>query len=83
ISMTLNSANPVSGQAAISWTLPPIERATLTIVDLAGRAVATQALETIEGVFTWNAAENPAGVYFVRMTTESGTTIQRRMAVVR
>ena len=83
ISMTLNASNPVSGQAAISWTLPAMETATLTIVDLAGRTVATQALETTEGVFSWNSSENPAGVYFVRMTTGSGTTIKRRMAVVR
>ena len=83
ISMTLNAANPVRGQAAIAWTLPAMDRATLRIVDLAGRTVASQQLEATEGVFTWNTEESPAGVYFARMTTESGTTIQKRMAVVR
>lgn len=80
---TLNSSNPVRGTASIHWSLPVNQEAGISIIDLAGRTVAVHNLQGTTGVFSWNAGENPAGVYFIRMTTESGERLQKRIVVVR
>ncbi len=59
------------------------QEAGISIIDLAGRTVAVRNLKGTSGVFSWNAGENPAGVYFIRMTTESGERLQKRIVVVR
>ncbi len=81
--LSIESPNPLQGTASISWSLPCVQEANISILDLAGRTVDTQALQGISGVYSWNASENPAGVYFVRMTTEDGNQLQRRIVVVR
>ena len=81
--LSMNSPNPVRGAASISWSLPGVATAEIAIIDLAGRTVSMQAVEGIEGVFTWQASDNPAGIYFVRMTTSDGCELSKRMVVVR
>lgn len=81
--LSVSSPNPVQGNASINWTLPQPQNAEIAIVDLAGRTVEAHELLGTAGVFNWNAAENPAGVYFVRMTTQSGAILRHRLVVVR
>ena len=81
--LSVTAPNPVAGTAAINWSLPVVQTAEIAIVDLAGRTVEAHELQGTSGVFNWNAAENPAGVYFVRMTTQSGAILKHRLVVVR
>lgn len=81
--LSLNSSNPVIGTAEISWSVPESTTGELAIIDIAGRTVAHHRLQGMEGVFAWHAHENPAGMYFVRMTTSAGHTLKTRLVVVR
>ncbi len=80
---SLNSANPLRGNATISWFMPESMCGELTIVDLAGRTVSSHKIQGVEGIFVWQAMENPAGIYFVRMTTSSGYDLRKRLVVIR
>ncbi|MCK5130876.1 MAG: hypothetical protein KAR40_01825 [Candidatus Sabulitectum sp.] len=80
--LSLISSNPVTGTAAIGWSVPESTTGELAIIDLAGRTVERHNLQGIEGVFTWQADENPAGIYFARMTTTAGHILKTRMVVV-
>ena len=81
--LSLVSSNPVYGSAAINWSVPESTTGELAIIDLAGRTVISYNLQGIEGVFKWQAHENPAGIYFVRMTTSTGQDLKTRIVVVR
>ncbi len=81
--LSMTSPNPVRGTASISWSLPGAVTGEIAIIDLAGRTVDVRAIEGIEGIFTWQADDNPAGIYFVRMTTSDGCELKKRMVVVR
>ncbi|MFA6619473.1 MAG: C25 family cysteine peptidase, partial [Candidatus Neomarinimicrobiota bacterium] len=81
--MTVASQNPLRGTASISWTLPGVQKASISIIDLAGRTVSTHELQGLSGEFSWNALDSPAGVYFLRMTVENGDQIQKRLVVIR
>jgi hypothetical protein len=81
--LSLLSANPASGAASICWTLPEAQYGEIALIDLAGRTVAVEALQGAEGVYTWQANENPAGIYFARMTTSAGYVLKTRIVVVR
>ena len=81
--LSLVSSNPVCGSAAVNWSVPESTTGELAIIDLAGRTVTSHNLQGIQGVFTWQAHENPAGIYFVRMTTSTGHVLRTRIVVVR
>ncbi|MCD4706642.1 MAG: hypothetical protein K8S62_02780 [Candidatus Sabulitectum sp.] len=81
--LSLNSTNPVRGNAAISWSIPESTTGEIAIIDLAGRTVARHTLQGIQGIFTWQSSENPAGIYFARMATTAGHVLKTRMVVVR
>lgn len=68
----MNSSNPVSGTASLAWSLPGSTTGKIAIVDLAGRVVTHQELQGVQGVFNWQAHENPAGIYFARLITSTG-----------
>jgi flagellar hook assembly protein FlgD len=80
-----NAPNPFRSTTRISYQLAAPAKVTMAVYNAAGQAVAR--LE--EGLkpagrhsVAWNAAGQPAGVYFYRLTagSQSGT---RRMVVVR
>lgn len=81
--MTVNSPNPLRGTASIQWSLPSIQEADISILDLAGRTVEVHPLQGTAGIYSWHAENEPAGVYFIRMSTESGERLQKRVVVVR
>ncbi len=81
--LSLNSPNPIRGNASISWSMPGAQAGEIAIIDLAGRTVGVHGIVGIEGVFTWQANDNPAGIYFIRMTTSDGCDLNKRMVVVR
>lgn len=80
--LSIDSPNPVNGNAAIAWSLPESVTASLSIIDLAGRVVTTSHLEETQGLFNWQTNQSPAGIYFIRMVTSSGQTEQLRLVVV-
>ena len=80
--LSIDSPNPVYGNAAISWSLPEFTTATLSIIDLAGRTVTSQHLEETQGLFNWQTNQSPAGIYFVRMVTSTGQTEKMQIVVV-
>jgi hypothetical protein len=80
--------NPSAGAAAVDFTLGHETRVRITVVDLAGREIATLA----EGVrppgghhAVWNGSVGPgrapAGMYFIRCEAD-GTTLVRRFVVL-
>jgi hypothetical protein len=81
--------NPSAGQARVTLTLPRDARVSLELMDVRGRLAAT----LISGVLTagphtilWDAGDlsggSPAGVYWLRLSTE-GATLTRRWMLVR
>ncbi|PIE53485.1 hypothetical protein CSA37_01300, partial [Candidatus Fermentibacteria bacterium] len=70
---TVNASNPVTGTASISWELPSVQIASIDIVDLSGRTVHSYRLHGTSGSFSWNTSADPAGVYFIRMITDTGS----------
>lgn len=81
--LTVIGPNPLKGTAAIEWSMPQVQAGTISILDIAGRTVTIHNLQGTAGVYSWNANEHPPGVYFVRMTTESGDVLQHRFVVIR
>ena len=81
--LSLLSSNPVSGTAAISWSLPESQTGELSIIDLTGRTLEKHVLQGTQGLFNWQATENPAGIYFARITTSSGQNLRTRLVVIR
>ena len=74
--------NPVSGAARVRFSLPTASNVRLEAYDRSGRRVATIASGPLgSGVHTatWDARSVPAGIYFLRLTADSG---QRSLKVV-
>jgi flagellar hook assembly protein FlgD len=74
--------NPVSGAARVRFSLPTASSVKLEAYDRSGRRVATIASGPLgSGVHTatWDARSVPAGIYFLRLTADSG---QRSLKVV-
>ena len=70
------SPNPSRGRIAFAFTLPAAGRARLTVVDVAGRIVATLAdgpFDAGEHQARWTGAA-PAGVYFARLEAPGGAS---------
>lgn len=69
--------NPVSRSVALSYTLPEVGVARLTVYDVLGRAVAVVG-DSAHGVGSHNATLDvsalPPGVYVARLETDDGTT---------
>lgn len=80
-----NIPNPFGPQTQIRFDLPNASRATLQIVDVAGRTVRTLTnaqLGAGRHAFTWDGSDEgagpvAAGVYFYRLTTETGAETRR------
>jgi hypothetical protein len=84
-SLSQNNPNPFARQTTISFTLPARAHTTLTIYDIAGRAVAVLADREMErGTYSlvWNRECCASGIYFYRL--ESGNrSLTKKMTVVK
>lgn len=70
--------NPSTGTFSISTQLPSGSAGTVQIFDLTGRSVAR-----FEAGSAQTMTVDEPGVYFVRLTTDSGETVTRQIAVVK
>ena len=81
--------NPLrgSGGAAFDFVLPAPDRVRLTLYNLAGRRLATREAESIASGGShsayWDPGALPSGVYYVRLTTNSGRSAVARWVVTR
>lgn len=76
--------NPAVRDLAIAFTLPTAEPATLELLDLAGRRVASRSLAGATPgaqVLSLGRGAFPAGVYFARLT-QAGRSVQQRVVVL-
>lgn len=76
--------NPAVRDLAIAFTLPTAEPATLELLDLAGRRVASRSLAGATPgahVLALGRDAFPAGVYFARLT-QAGHSVQQRVVVL-
>ncbi|MFO8182820.1 MAG: T9SS type A sorting domain-containing protein [Candidatus Aegiribacteria sp.] len=74
------SPNPVTGAAAVSYSLPQGGSARLDVFDLTGRLISTlENGEMASGSHQtlFSASDNGPGVFFVRLTTDSGSLVQK------
>ncbi|MDD5720131.1 MAG: T9SS type A sorting domain-containing protein [Candidatus Krumholzibacteria bacterium] len=77
--------NPFNPQVNLTGTLPPGEQAALAVYDLAGRRVASFAVQAAaDGLFAarWNGTDHngraaPSGVYLVRLRSDAGSAVRR------
>ncbi|MBS1262277.1 MAG: hypothetical protein MAG453_01620 [Calditrichaeota bacterium] len=77
--------NPFNPAVTIAYSLPSVAHVTVTVYDVLGREVATliNARRSVGRHQTaWNAAGNPAGVYFIRMQAE-GVTAMRKAVLLK
>jgi choice-of-anchor B domain-containing protein len=66
--------NPASGEASVTWSRATSGPATITLYDALGRQVSSPArVDGSEGTLRLSLAGFPAGLYFVRLTTESSS----------
>ena len=85
VSLAQNYPNPFNPETVISFTLPRAMVASVKIYNVLGREIATlasgpQSLGTHS--VGWNAAAQPAGIYFYRL--EAGTqTLTQKMLLVK
>ncbi|MBK5285588.1 MAG: T9SS type A sorting domain-containing protein [Bacteroidia bacterium] len=66
--------NPTSGSATVSFYISQTQKVSFKLFDMTGRLVATledEIFEEGENEFYWNTSGTSAGVYFLRMETES------------
>ena len=72
--------NPTGSAAGVDFSLPREARVRVTVVDLAGRVVATLA-EGLEPAgrhhASWSGSAAPAGMYFVRYEAPGRTMVRR------
>jgi hypothetical protein len=71
--------NPFNAQTVIWYEVPRAAPVLLEIFDASGRRLEAHALDQPAGLhqFTWNASENPSGVYFYRIQAGSYTQIRK------
>lgn len=65
--------NPTAGDLTINFVSQDAGKATVDIIDLAGKVYSTKVMETYKGANTLelNVSELPVGTYFVRMDNEN------------
>jgi hypothetical protein len=84
-SLSQNYPNPFNPSTVIRFQLSVAGNASLKIIDLLGREIATLVNEKLDaGTYKvdWNASEFPSGVYFYRLTAE-GYGETRKMLLIR
>jgi hypothetical protein len=77
--------NPVMENASLGFSVPAAGRVKLAVYDVSGRMVETILDGTVESgnhSMTWApGAEIASGVYFIRLSTESGTLTRQAMII--
>ncbi len=77
--------NPFNSMTTISFTIPTSSHSSLNVYDLSGKKVANLMSGNLtSGQYTevWNAEGNPAGVYFVRLTS-AGVSATRKIVLTK
>jgi hypothetical protein len=86
ISLEAPSPNPSSGELSVAFSLPRAASGTISIVDVAGRAVLSQNLGSLEagrhGLFVPGTLALAPGVYHIVLSMD-GRRIQRRWVITR
>jgi hypothetical protein len=76
----------LDGRATLRFSLPAPANVSFALYDLAGRRVASRAVERFEAgpqVARWDAGARAAGVYFVRLVTDTGVEMEQRWVRLR
>jgi hypothetical protein len=82
--LTVRVSNPSSGPFRVSFSLPSDHPATLDLIDVAGRRIATRAVGALgagEHIMSLNERALLGGVYFVRLS-QDGRSVTTRAAVM-
>jgi 1,4-alpha-glucan branching enzyme len=83
-SLLQNFPNPFNPATTIKFTLKEYSQTTLKIYDVLGREVATLVhggLPAGDHTVTWNAVNEPSGVYFYRITTPAFVDVKKLVLV--
>lgn len=78
------AVNPIVGSSALNFSTPVEGHATVQVFDLAGRSVQTLVNEEVGAgshSVNWTPGEVASGVYFIRLTTPSGTVSTQAMVL--
>ncbi len=76
--------NPIQGTAALNFSTPSAGHASVQVFDLTGRTVSTLVNEEVSAgnhSINWTPENISSGVYFVRLTTPSGTVSTQAMVL--
>ncbi|MCK5133179.1 MAG: T9SS type A sorting domain-containing protein, partial [Candidatus Sabulitectum sp.] len=76
--LTLNISTPITGSAAVNFTVPASGHANLSVFDMYGRVVETLVNnEVVAGEHSINWGANIAGgIYFLRLTTSDQSLVK-------
>lgn len=76
--LTLNTSTPITGSAAVNFTVPVSGHANLSVFDMYGRVVETLVdNEIVAGEHSINWGANTAGgIYFLRLTTPDDSIVK-------
>ncbi len=78
--LSQNYPNPFNPVTMLEFQLPVETHVTLVIYDVLGREVETlinRKIETVRQRISWNASNNPSGVYFYKLTTEKFSAVRK------
>ncbi len=78
--------NPFNSTVNVTLALPQASRATVEVYNLIGQRVTVLGNGSYDAGYhqvTWNATGFPAGVYFVRASTENGASAIRRVMYIK
>lgn len=75
------SPNPVKNISSLSYRLPGIQNASLTIYSLTGEAVKTISLSNPQGIIFIDASEFESGIYFYSLENNSARVAMKKMIV--
>ncbi|MEO1022328.1 MAG: redoxin family protein [Bacteroidota bacterium] len=84
VQLEQNYPNPFNPTTAITFSLPETERVQLTIFNILGEQVATLLNETVpagDRTVTWNAVNNPSGIYFYQLRTANEVLTNKMMLI--
>ncbi len=79
-----NHPNPFNSATQITFSLSKREKVRVAVMDVMGRKIETLVEDEMEPGFhsvIWNARNSPSGIYFVRLSTQSGERTIRTMLV--
>ena len=85
-SLSANYPNPFNPSTVIEFTLPTQSHVKIIILNALGQTVATLCDEVRSPgahVIQWNAPDYASGVYFYKMTTNTGYTETRKMMLLK